>query len=346
MRLGLNLGYWGPGPIAEEQLQLTLEAERLGYDSVWVAEAYGSDAVSIMAWLAVQTSRIGIGSAIMQIPARTPTLTAMTAATLDALSGGRFRLGLGVSGPQVSEGWYGQPFDHPLARTREYVDIIRMALSRQTVRYDGQFYRLPRPGGEGKPLKMILHPLRERIPIYLAAMGPKNVALTAEIADGWIPLFFAPEHAGIWKEPLQEGAARGGRDLSTLDVAPFVAVAIGNDLPALRDRMRPMLALYVGGMGSAKTNFYNRLVTRYGYGDAAAKIQAAYLAGDRATAMAAVPDALIDMTAVIGPPANVKERLDAYRDAGVGTMLVSPAGRDLGERLEILRTLAELNATL
>lgn len=346
MRLGLNLGYWGPGPIADEQLRLTLEAERLGYDSVWVAEAYGSDGVSIMAWLAVQTSRIGIGSAIMQIPARTPTMTAMTAATLDALSGGRFRLGLGVSGPQVTEGWYGQPFDHPLGRTREYIDIIRLALSRQTVRYDGQFYRLPRPGGEGKALKMILHPLRERIPIYLAAMGPKNVALTAEIADGWIPLFFAPEHAGMWKESLEEGAARSGRDLSELDVAPFVAVAIGDNLPELRDRMRPMVALYVGGMGSEKTNFYNRLVTRYGFGEAAAKVQAAYLTGDRPAAMAAVPDELIDMTSIIGPKEKVKDRLAAYRDAGVGTMLVAPAGHDLDERLAILRTLAELNAAL
>src|ERR671917_28024 len=250
MRLGLNVGYWGLGMTAADQLDLVQEAEAVGYDSVWAAEAYGSDAATVLAWLAAQTSRIKIGSAIFQMPARSPAMTAMTAATLDQLSGGRMLLGIGTSGPQVAEGWHGQRFGKQLARTREYVDILRKALSRERLVYDGETYRLPLPDGPGKALKLTIAPVQERIPIYIAAIGPKNTQLTGEIADGWMPFFVSPEHMDDSLSLLREGAARAGREIDgSFDIAPNVNVCIDDDVDRARDPMRPLLALYVGGMG-------------------------------------------------------------------------------------------------
>jgi F420-dependent oxidoreductase-like protein len=340
MRLGLHAGYWGLGVSGEEQLRLAKAADELGYDSIWAAEAYGSDAATVMAWIAANTKRARIASGIFQMPARTPAMTAMTAATLDNISGGRLVLGLGMSGPQVVEGWHGQPFDNQLKRTREYIEIVRKALDRETVTYDGEFYALPRPGGPGKPLKLIIKPVQDRIPIYLAAIGPKNTALAAEIADGWVPTIFAPDHIDAFKDSIEEGAKRAGRSSDELDIAPMVS--LGDDAKAARDLMRPYLALYVGGMGSRKKNFYKNLVTRYGYGEQAQRVQDLYLDQKYDEAMAALPDELIDKVALCGPKEVIAERLEVYRDAGVGTLLISPVAQSVDERIEMLRTLAEL----
>src|ERR1700722_19852039 len=314
MKLGLHIGYWGLWGGADEQLAAVQAAEQLGYDPVWTAEAYGSDAATILAWLAGQTSRIKLGSAIFQIPGRSAAMTAMTAATIDQLSGGRMILGLGTSGPQVSEGWHGQRFGKQLLRTREYFDVVRMALRRERLVYDGETLELPLPDGPGKALKLTISPVQEQIPIYLAAIGPRNTALAGEIADGWLPTFFSPEHVGLFRPRLEEGAARAGRSLDGFDIAPSVSVHINDDLEAARNFMRPALALYVGGMGSRKQNFYNSLVCEYGFEEAAAEIQDLYLDGKREEAMAAVPDALIDLVSLVGPRAQVAERLAAYRD--------------------------------
>ena len=342
MRLGLFAGYWGLGISGEQQLEMAREADRLGYDSIWAAEAYGSDAATVLAWLATKTERAKIASGIFQMPARTPAMTAMTAATLDNISGGRFMLGLGISGPQVVEGWHGQPFDKPIRRSREYVEIVRKALARETLTYDGEFYKLPRPGGPGKPLKLIIKPVQERIPIYLAAIGPKNTALAAEIADGWLPTLFAPEHFDVFRPSLEEGAARSGRSLDGLDITPQVSLAIYDDVDHARNFLRPYLALYIGGMGSREKNFYTELVTRYGFGDAAREVQDLYLSGKQTEAMAAIPDDLIDQVAICGPRPVVKERLERYRDAGVGTLLVTPAASTQEDRLRMMRDLAEI----
>lgn len=337
MRLGINLGYWGAGMDADN-LEVAREADRLGYAVCWAAEAYGSDAPTVLSWVAAQTERIDIGSAIFQIPARTPTMTAMTAATLDSLSGGRFRLGLGVSGPQVSEGWYGVKFDKPLARTREYVDIVRKAMSRERVTHDGEHWTLPLPGGPGKPIKLTVHPVRERIPLYIAAIGPKNLEQTGEIADGALVVFFAPEHAEeTTLGALRAGRARIGKDLDGFDLAPTVPMAVGDDVNALADLFRPYTALYVGGMGSAKQNFYNKLAQRMGYEKAAAEIQEKYLSGDKQGAAAAVPRELIDSTTLLGPVERVADRMQAYADAGVTTLSLAPAGFTLDERIASLR---------
>jgi F420-dependent oxidoreductase-like protein len=342
MKLGLFAGYWGLGISGEQQLEMAQEADRLGYDSIWAAEAYGSDAATVLAWLATQTKNAKIASGIFQMPARTPAMTAMTAATLDNISGGRFVLGLGISGPQVVEGWHGQPFDKPIQRSREYVAIVRKALARETLTYDGEFYKLPRPGGPGKALKLIIKPVQERIPIYLAAIGPKNTALTAEIADGWLPTLFAPDHFEEFRPSLEEGAAKAGRSVDELEITPQVSLAIYDDVEHARNFMRPYLALYIGGMGSREKNFYTKLVTRYGFGDAARKVQDLYLSGKQAEAMAAIPSELIDQIALCGPRDVVKERLEHYRDAGVGTLLVTPAASSQEDRLRMMRELAEL----
>ena len=344
MRLGLSVGYWGLGSTAADQLHMAREAERLGYDSVWASEAYGSDAATVLAWLAAQTSTIGIGSAIFQIPARSAAMTAMTAATLDQLSGGRFRLGLGLSGPQVAEGWYGQRYARPLARTRDYVAVVRMALARQRVEYHGDTYDLPLPGGQGKALKLTIGPVQQRLPIYLASIGPKNTALAAEIADGWMPILFSPEHMGEFRPHLEAGAAQAGRSLAEVDVAPMVNTQVSDDVESARNAMRFFLALYVGGMGSRKQNFYNQLVRRYGFEEAAATVQDLYLEGRRGEAMAALPDELIDLVSLCGPAGAVRERLAAFREAGVGTLIVAPVMGTLDDRLEQLRVLAELAA--
>jgi F420-dependent oxidoreductase-like protein len=341
VRLGLNVGYWGMRGGASDDLALVLEAERLGYSVVWAAEAYGSDAVSVLAYLAAKTSVIDVGSAVLQIPARTPTMTAMTAATLDTLSNGRFRLGLGVSGPQVSEGWHGVRFAKPLARTREYVDVVNLALSRRRVEYHGSTYELPLPDGPGKALHLMLHPVRKHIPIYLAAIGPKNLELAGEIADGWQPVFFAPEHASEHLDHVRAGRAKAGKDLSGFDISATVPISIGADVAACAEPIRPYSALYIGGMGSREQNFYNALAVRMGYGDAAAKVQELYLARDYEGAAAAVPFEFIDRTALLGPVERIADRLQAYAAAGVTTVSVSPYGSSAEDRIAVLRAAAD-----
>jgi F420-dependent oxidoreductase-like protein len=345
VRLGLAIGYWGLGLSGEEQLGLVREAESLGFDSVWAAEAYGSDAATVLAWLAGQTERIKLGSAIFQMPARSPAMTAMTAATLDNISSGRVLLGIGSSGPQVAEGWHGQRFGKQLQRTREYVAIVRQALARERLEFDGEIYTLPLPDGPGKALKLTIAPVQERIPIYLAAIGPKNTQLAGEIADGWMPLFFSPEHVGQFRELLDEGAARSGRTLDgdSFDIAPNVTVCLDDDVERARDTVRHMVALYVGGMGSREKNFYNALVRRYGFEEAAEEVQDLYLDGKKDEAAAALPAELIDTLTLVGPKEQIAERLAMYRDAGVGTLIASPVSFTAEERSRMLRTLAELS---
>jgi F420-dependent oxidoreductase-like protein len=342
VKLGVHIGYWGLGLSREDQLEIVQEAERLGYDSVWTAEAYGSDAATILGWIAGQTSTIRIGSAIFQMPGRSPAMTAMTAATLDQLSDGRMILGIGSSGPQVAEGWHGQRFGRQIQRTREYVAVVRKALARERVEFQGETLELPLPDGPGKALKLTIAPVQEHIPIYLAAIGPNNTRLAGEIADGWIPTLFSPEHVAEFRPLLEEGAAGAGRSLNGFDVAPTVNVFVTDDVAAARDAMRPFLALYVGGMGSREKNFYNLLVQRYGFEDAAREVQDLYLEGKREEAMAALPDELIDLVSLCGPPDRVRDRLAVYRDAGVGTLGVTPIAWDKDGRLEQLRLVAEL----
>jgi F420-dependent oxidoreductase-like protein len=346
LRLGLHIGYWGLGLTAEQQLALVREAEALGYDSVWTAEAYGSDAATILGWLAQATTRIKLGSAIFQMPGRSPAMTAMTAATLDQLSGGRFVLGLGSSGPQVAEGWHGQRFARQLQRTREYVAVVRKALARERLEFAGETLQLPLPDGPGKALKLTIGPVQERIPIYLAAIGPKNTALAAEIADGYMPFLFSPEHVADLRPVLEEGFARAGngKGFADFDIAPNTSVCISDDAAAARDAMRPLLALYVGGMGSRERNFYNRMVASFGFEDAAREVQDHYLAGRREEAMAALPDELIDLVTLCGPPDRVRDRLRALDAAGVGTLIATPMAFTFEERLAQLRRLAELAA--
>ncbi|WP_344535449.1 LLM class F420-dependent oxidoreductase [Streptomyces albiaxialis] len=337
MRLGINLGYWGAGMDADN-LAVAQEADRLGYSVCWAAEAYGSDAATVLTWVAAHTENIDIASGIFQIPARTPAMTAMTAATLDSLSKGRFRLGLGVSGPQVSEGWYGVKFDKPLARTREYVEIIRKAMSRERLSYEGEHWTLPLPDGPGKPIKLTVHPEREEIPLYIAAIGPKNLEQTGEIANGVLLVFFSPEHAEeTTLKHLRAGRASAGKTMEGFDVCPTVPLAVGDDIDALADLFRPYTALYVGGMGSRKQNFYNKLAQRMGYEKAAAEIQDKYLAGDKEGAAAAVPQELIDSTTLLGPVERLSDRMRAYAEAGVTTLSLAPAGFSLDERLASLR---------
>ncbi len=327
MKLGLSLGFLTsstPNPVP-----LAVEAEKLGYDSVWVAEAWGSDAVSLLSWIGASTSRIHLGTAILQIPSRTPALMAMTAATLDRLSGGRLLLGLGVSGPQVIEGWHGVPYGRPLSRTRETVEIVRRILARdEPLEFRGESYSVPVETGSGlgKPLKLMMAPLRKTIPIYVAALGPKNVTLAAEIADGWLPVFYSPFHAEIFKESLDAGFARRTpeRRLLPFDVAPTVTVALGSDLQACFNAAKPNLALYIGGMGAPGKNFYNELTRRYGYEKEAALIQELYLQGKKKEAIAAVPDSLVDEVALCGPKERIADRVQAWRQAGVSTLIASP----------------------
>ena len=334
MKLGVNLGYAPPGTNPVELVPLVQHAERLGYDSAWAAEAWGTDAVSVAAWLAASTSRIGIGTAIMQIPGRTPANAAMTAATLDLMSGGRFRLGLGTSGPQVVEGWHGQPWGKPLVKTREYVEIVRAALAREVVTHAGEHYRIPYDGpaatGLGKPLRLMLRPLRRDVPIYLAAIGPRNVALAAEIADGWLPIFVDPERFDAAFGRSIAGARCG------FEIAATVSVLVGDDVAALRDALRPHIALYVGGMGAKGRNFYNALVRRYGWEAEAERIQELYLEGRHRDACAAVPDALVDALSLVGPKERIRDRLAAWRETPVTTLLV---GSPQPEALDVLAEL-------
>jgi F420-dependent oxidoreductase-like protein len=319
VRLGLYLGYASPGTNPTELVALAEEAERLGFDSAWAAEAWGTDAVTVLAWLAARTTTLKIGSAIMQIPGRTPANTAMTAMTLDLMSGGRFLLGLGVSGPQVVEGWHGQPWGKPLAKTREYVEIVRTVLRRETLEHHGEHYDVPYTGpgatGLGKPLKVLGRPLRADLPIYLAALGPKNVELAAEIADGWLPIYLSPERFDDVFRPHLAHAGPG------FEIAASVQVVVGDDVQACRDVVKQSLALYLGGMGARGRNFYNALACRYGYEREAGEVQELYLGGKKREAAAAVPDALVDEVALVGPRERIAARLDAWRECGVTTLL-------------------------
>ena len=315
MKLGLMLGYWGAQP--QDPIDLVLEAERLGFDSVWTAEAWGSDVFSPLCWIGARTTRIKLGTAVMQLSARTPTCVAMTAATIDHLSGGRLILGVGVSGPQVVEGWYGQPFPQPLARTREYISIIRKALERkEPVTNPGKHYPLPYPGGTGlgKPLKLIVHPLRSRVPIYMGAEGPKNVALAAEIADGWLPIFYSPYRHDIYTESLAN--MKPG-----FEIACTVTVNVHDDVQQALAPVKMAMSFYIGGMGARSQNFHLNLIKRMGFEEEAERVQELFMAGKRAEAMAAVPDALCDEISLCGPPARIKERLEVWKRSPVTTLM-------------------------
>jgi F420-dependent oxidoreductase-like protein len=332
MRLGFYMGYAPPGTNPLELIELAQEAERLGYDSAWAAEAWGTDCVTVLSWLGATTERIKLGSAIMQIPGRTPANTAMTAATLDLLSGGRLLLGLGTSGPQVVEGWHGEPWGKPVAKTREYVEIVRAALRREPVEHHGVHYDIPLGNGTGlgKPLKLMARPLRADIPIYLAAMGPKAVAQAFEIADGWLPIFWSPEKA----RDVFGGSMRAARE--GFDVAPSTMAILIDDVEAGLEALKPYYALYVGGMGARGTNFYNDLVSRYGYEAEAKRIQELYLGGNKRDAAAAVPSALVDELALVGPKERLAERITAWRESGATSLLVAT------RQPEALRALAEI----
>ncbi len=339
MRVGIMLGY-ASGRI-ELPVDLVREADRLGAYAVWAAEAYGSDAVTPLAWLGALTGQIKLGTAIMQMPGRSPANAAMTAMTLHQLSGGRFLMGLGLSGPQVVEGWHGQSYARPLTRTREYVEIVRTIFERKKrLTYDGRIYRLPYDGpgatGLGKALKSTIK-IDSKIPIYLASIGPKNIALTAEIADGWLPIFFSPQrYDEIFKPHVESGLAKAGKDIEELDIAPTVSVVMDDSLDACYNALRPMLALYVGGMGAKEVNFYYDLAARYGYEESAEKIQELYLAGRQFDAMSAVPAGLIDEVALVGPKERIKERLSLWLDSPVTTMNLAVSD------VETLRVMMEL----
>jgi F420-dependent oxidoreductase-like protein len=332
MRIGFYMGYAPPGTSPLEPIALAQEAERLGYDSAWAAEAWGTDCVTVLSWLGATTTKIKLGSAIMQIPGRTPANTAMTAATLDLLSGGRFLLGLGTSGPQVVEGWHGQQWGKPLLKTREYVEIVRRALRREVLEFHGEHYEIPVANGTGlgKPLKLMARPLRADIPIYIAAMSPKAVEQACEIADGWLPIFWSPERA---RETFASALARTKPDF---DVAPSAPAILIDDVEVGRDFLKPYYALYVGGMGARGKNFYNDLMRRYGYEEAAERIQDLYLDGNKRDAAAAVPDAFVDDVALVGPKERLAERVEAWRESGATTLLVST------QQPEALRALAEI----
>ena len=344
LKLGLNLGYWGIGPHGEEAVEFVQAAERAGYDSVWVAESYGSDVVSVLAWLVPQTETIKLGAAIMQVPARPPAAAAMAGVTIDALSGGRFIFGFGPSGPQVSEGWYGVPYAKPWGRTREYVEIVRRIVARQDrLEYSGKHYRLPLPDGEGKALKLNIHPVRERIPIFLGAIGRKSVELAAEIADGWIPIFSSAEaFQETWGEHVEAGLAKGGRSREELEISPTLQVAIDGDLETARNVVKAGLLLYLGGMGSRKTNFYVDLASRFGFEQAATEVQSLYLDGKRDEAYNAIPDELVDATSLVGNETEVGEHVERYANAGVDRLIVSPIHVDAAERKHTLERLAAL----
>jgi len=345
MRLALNLGYAGMG-VDADLVTLARTADELGYAAVWVAEAYGSDAPTVLSWVGAQTTRVGLGAAVMQIPARTPAMTAMTAATLDALSGGRVHLGLGVSGPQVSEGWHGVRFEDPLGRTREYVDIVRMALRRHMVRYAGRHFTLPLPDGPGKTLSLTLHPVRPEIPVYLAAVGPKNLELTGEIADGWLAIFFSPEHSGPMIDAIAAGRRAAGKGtesdpMAGFEVVPTVPVVVTDDVEAGLSAVSAYAALYIGGMGSREQNFYNRLAARMGFAEEAARVQELFLDRRHREAADAVPREFIDATSLVGPPERIAERLPRYAAAGVTMLAVAPFAAAPADRVRTLEVMAE-----
>src|SRR4051795_5101111 len=346
LKLGLNLGYWGIGPAGTDAAEIVHAAEGLGYESVWAAESYGSDVVSVLAWLAAQTETINLGAAIMQVPARQPAAAAMAGCTIDALSGGRFLFGFGPSGPQVSEGWYGVPYPKPWGRTREYVEVVREIIAREgPVEHDGEHYKLPLPGGEGKALKLNFHPERREIPVFVGAIGRKSVEMAAEICDGWIPIFFSVERfEETWGEHLEAGFAKGGRQRSDLEVSPTLQVAIDGDLEAAKSVVKAGLVLYFGGMGSRKTNFYVDLAHRFGFGEVADEVQKRFQDGDRAGAYEAIPDEIVEATSLVGTEAEVTERIERFRGAGIDRLIVSPVHAERSEQLHTLERLAALTA--
>ncbi|QDO88783.1 LLM class F420-dependent oxidoreductase [Ornithinimicrobium ciconiae] len=337
MRLGLNCGWWGTGQ-DDDHLALVQRAEELGVHVVWAAEAYGVDAVSVLSWIGARTSRIRLGAGVLQIPARTPAMTAMTAAGLNSLSQGRFDLGLGVSGPQVSEGWHGVRFAKPLERTREYVEIVRMALDRKKVEYHGAHFELPLPGGVGKPLRSTAAPSQHHVPIYLAAVGPKNLELAGEVADGWLGIFLSPEFTGEQIGSIRDGLARSSDPQRPFAFDATVPLSVHDNVDTAADAVRGYAALYVGGMGSRTQNFYNALAVRMGYAEAAAQVQDLYLAGNYRDAGSAVPLQFIDDTSLLGPQARIAERLTRYADAGMTTVTLAPYGDTLEERVAALET--------
>jgi F420-dependent oxidoreductase-like protein len=344
MKLGVNIGYRGAG-FAANGLELACEADRLGYDVCWAAEAHGSDAATVLAWIAARTERIAIGSSVFQIPGRTPAMTAMTAVTLDTLSGGRFRLGLGVSGPQVSEGWHGVRWAKPLGRTREYVSIVRKALRRELLTHSGEHWTLPMPDGRGKPLALSIRPVQQHIPLYLAAIGPRSIQLAGEIADGWLASFFAPENAPELLADIEAGRrrseTRAGASPEAFDVVSMTPIVVGDDVRACAEAVRWYAALYLGGMGSQKENYYNQHAIRMGHGAAAVQVQERYLARDLAGAAAAVPFEFIDATSLLGPIPRISARMKDFATAGVTTLTVSPFGGDAAQRIAMLAAAAE-----
>lgn len=371
MRLGLSCGFWGQGGSRDaDNLALVDRAEALGVSVVWASEAYGPDAATVLAWIGARTSTIDLGAGVFQIPGRTPAMTAMTAASLDSLSGGRFRLGLGVSGPQVSEGWHGVPFGAPLGRTREYAEIVRSALARRPVAYEGKHFTLPLPDGAGKSLRLKISAPRREVPIYLAAVGPKNLELAGEIGDGWLGVFASPDYLHEQRDAIERGRARraetaralvaDGADDATDDASdttpdtrarPFemdttVPVAVGADIERCAATIAPYAALYVGGMGSRKQNFYNALASRMGYEEEAARVQDLYLDKQWREAAAAVPVQFIDDTSLIGPTDRLGRRMQRYADAGVTTLTLAPWGEDLHTRMESLEAAVEAAASV
>ncbi|HZN13057.1 MAG TPA: LLM class F420-dependent oxidoreductase [Acidimicrobiales bacterium] len=343
MRVSSQLSYAGGFTEAVDGL---VALEKAGLDTVWVAEAYGFDAVSLMGYIAARTETVQIASGILPIYSRTPTLLAMSAAGVDALSGGRCILGLGASGPQVIEGFHGVQYDAPIGRTKEIIEICRQVWRRERVEHDGRYYTVPLPPeqgtGLGKPLKLITHPVRERIPIYVASLGPKNVEMTAELADGWMPLFYIPERAAdVWGDSLAKGAANRAADLPPLDVVAGGLCAIGEDVASVRDFARPIVALYVGGMGARGRNFYNDLACRYGFEKEAKLIQDLYLDGKKTEAAAEVPAELLELTALVGPEGYVKERIAAFKEAGVTNLMITPIGPDPAKIVSQIKEWAE-----
>lgn len=345
MKLGVFLGYWGLGPDRDDGLELVQRAEEVGFESAWIAESYGSDVVSILAWLAGQTSKINLGAAIMQVPARPPAAAAMAGATIDALSDGRFMFGFGPSGPQVSEGWYGVPYAKPWGRTKEYVEVVRKILAREgPLEHHGTHYDLPLPGGEGKALKLNYHPVRNEIPVFLGSIGLRSVELTAEIADGWIPVFFDIDSwEEVWGEPIAKGLAKGGRTRADLEISPSLQVAIDGDLQTARHVVRGALTLYLGGMGSEKTNFYVDHAHRFGFGDVADEVQRLYQDGDREGAFNAVTDDIVNATSLIGTEAEVAERLEKFEAGGIDRLVLTPVHVEQSERLHTVERLAALS---
>jgi F420-dependent oxidoreductase-like protein len=344
LKLGLNLGYWGIGPAGEDAVEVVQAAERAGFESVWAAESYGSDVVSVLAWLAPQTSTINLGAAILQVPARPPAAAAMAGATIDKLSGGRFMFGFGPSGPQVSEGWYGVPYAKPWGRTREYIEVVRAILAREgPLDHQGEHFQLPLPGGEGKALKLNFHPLRNEIPVFVGAIGRKSVEMAAEICDGWIPIFFSVDaFEQTWGEHLEAGFAKGGRDRSDLEVSPSLQVAIDGDLEAAKSVVKAGLVLYFGGMGSRKTNFYVDLAHRFGFGDVADEVQRRYQDGDRGGAFEAMPDEIVEATSLVGTEDEVAERVERFRGAGIDRLIVSPVHVERDQQMHTLERLAAI----